>query len=111
MIEYRQLDKHTFKGEIEMEEKQLYLYHVTQEENIGYDTFSDIVVAAYSKKDAAKIHPYRDIYGILDEHNNNAWDYCSTWASSPKHVNVTKIGKASKNITQPDVICASFHAG
>ena len=94
-----------------MEEKQLYLYHVTQEENTDYDTFSDMVVAAYSKKDAAKIHPYGDVYGVLNEDGNNAWNYCFSWASSPKRVNVTKIGKASKNITQPDVICVSFHAG
>ena len=92
-----------------MEEKQLYLYHVEQEDNTDYNTFSDMVVAAYSKKDAAEIHPYG--CGILDEHGNIAWDYYSTWASSPKRVNVTKIGKASKNITQPGVICASFHAG
>ena len=82
-----------------MEEKQLYLYHVTQEVRTGYGTFSDIVVAAYSKKDAAKIHPYGN------------WDCSHIWASSPEHVNVIKIGKASKNITQPGVICASFHAG
>ena len=93
-----------------MEEKQLYLYHVEQGEIVGYDTFSDMVVAAYSKKDAAKIHPHGDVYGILNEHGNNAWSCSHAWASSPKYVNVTKIGKASKNITQPGVICASFHA-
>ena len=93
-----------------MEEKQLYLYHVTQEVRTGYGTFSDIVVAAYSKKDAARIHPYGDVYGTFDGINDNAWGYSCKWASSPKRVNVTKIGKASKNITQPGVICASFHA-
>ena len=94
-----------------MEEKQLYLYYVEQEDNTDYNTFSDMIVAAYSKKDAAKIHPDGDVYGILNKHNNNAWDYSHAWASSPEYVNVTKIGKASKNITQPGVICASFHTG
>lgn len=82
----------------------LYLYHISQTERRGYDTYSDAVVAAENEDAASRIHPRGD---------TNAWnDYCdtTTWASTPGRVVVKLIGKAAVGISA-GVICASFHAG
>lgn len=75
------------------------LYHISQDQVTGYDTYSDAVVAANTAKEARAIHP--------STYDN--WDIGS-WATSPAHVETELLGVAKAG-TQPGVICASFHAG
>ena len=95
------------------------LYHISQEENDDYDTYSDMVVAAKSEGAAALIHPgdrsmYEDNYThpsyvvptLEDVWKNNS----DCWCSSPDKVKVKYIGKAAASIKK-GIICASFHAG
>jgi hypothetical protein len=76
------------------------LFHLSQNVNKGYDTYSDAVVAAVDEESAKKIHP-----------GNYTWeiDY-GTWAKSPDEVMATYIGEAVPDI-ESGVICSSFHAG
>lgn len=79
------------------------LWHISQDENIGYDTYSDAVVAAKTGAAARRIHP-DGRYEWNDE------DGYSTWVPSPDLVKVKCIGMARKG-TKPGIICASYHAG
>ena len=69
------------------------LYLLTQDKNIGYDTYSSAVVAASTITFAIRTE-------VGDE---------DTWCD-PKHVKAELIGKAVKG-TEPGVILASFNAG
>lgn len=85
------------------------IYHISQTENRGYDTYSDAVVIAPDVETARRVNPreYGDVF-MTDED----WKYtCSSWASSPENVSVTLVGVASENEKSPRVVCASFHAG
>lgn len=75
------------------------LYKLTQDEVSGWDTFDSAVVAAENEQEAKQISPAYS--GDFDS---------VTWASSPKKVTATLIGKAVPN-TKVGVICASFNAG
>lgn len=76
------------------------LYFISQEENVGYDTYSDAVVAALNEEDARKTHPNGEVW------ESDHW----TWCKSPKQVKVRLIGDAIEG-TKAGVICSSFHAG
>jgi hypothetical protein len=77
------------------------LWHISQDENSGYDTFSDAVVAAETEDDARHTLP-ADWIDISDEEYSSWCDF--------KFVKVTHIGTANSDI-KAGVICASFHAG
>lgn len=81
------------------------IYHLTQDETTGYDTYSDCVVIAKSKKAARNMHPseYRKAW-------NDGEVWIRDWASEPKNVSAQLIGKAKKG-SKELVICASYHAG
>lgn len=79
------------------------LYHISQNVNTGYDTYSDAVVSAESEEVARGIHP--------SEYAKSLEDWGSDWACDPKDVDVEYIGEAAPNITTRGVICASYHAG
>lgn len=80
------------------------LYHISQTEEEGYDTFSDAVVCASSEEEARTIHPDGSIY-------NDDWQYnWKTWCKSPDQVVVKYLGDAAEGI-EKGVICSSFHAG
>lgn len=81
----------------------LYLYHVSQSENKGYDTYSDFVCVASSEDEARNTYP--NDWTDLDY----AWQ-SGYWASSPSNVSVKLIGVANPDI-EPGIICSSFHAG
>ena len=77
------------------------LYKISQNENIGYDTYDSAIVAAESEDKAKLIHP--------DKHDEFGCLYGS-WCSSPDLVKVIYIGIAAEG-TKPGVILASFNAG
>lgn len=74
------------------------LYLLTQDVNVGYDTYDSVIVCAESEEEAVKIPPdgeYR-------------WD--DTWAENPSLVKCRKIGVADESI-EKGVVLASFNAG
>lgn len=73
------------------------IYLVTQDENVGYDTFDSIIVCAENEDIAKNTLP-----------PTCEWGYC--WAYSPDKVDVTLIGIANDDI-EKGVIMASFNAG
>lgn len=85
------------------------LYLISQDENLGYDTFDSAVVAAESEDAARKIHP-----GSGGEYPDpDPWDdpgYPGVWCQTPEAVNVKFIGVAADGI-EAGVVLASFHAG
>ena len=80
------------------------LYKVSQNDNNGYDTFSDMVVCAKDEQHARSIHPYDTTFPGI-----NHWDH-GMWCTSPEDATVIYLGEARNDIG-PGVICASFHAG
>lgn len=80
------------------------LYHLSQNVNNDYDTYSDMVVCAESEEDARQIHPaeYRD-----DPWRNPT---SSDWANTPEQVKVIYLGEADPSVEE-GVVCSSFHAG
>lgn len=80
------------------------LYLLTQGEEIGYDTYDSVVVAAKSEDEARKIHP--------NEWLDDPWNrkYGVDWCRTPEGVTVKLIGEAVKG-TQSGVILSSFNAG
>lgn len=70
----------------------------------GWDTYDQILVAAYSEAEARDLNPYGDRYSVERKY----WDCGSGWASDPEKVMVREIGVAC---CEPGVIMASYHAG
>jgi len=73
------------------------LYHVSQDKNNDYDTYSDFVICIASEEEARHTIPYV------------TWDD-GYWCRSPEQVTVVYLGEADSSIT-PGIICASFHPG
>ena len=88
------------------------IYRISQTENRGYDTYSDAVVVAKNEEEAKRIHPSNASYHKGEWWRETQWslDGTGTW-SHPDNVKVELVGKANKSFTEPQVICASFHAG
>jgi len=80
------------------------LFHISQNEVSGWDTYSDMVVCAESEDEARKIHPLSDIH---DDGWKNSYD---CWCKSPDKVKVEYLGEAAEGIGK-GIICSSFHAG
>ena len=104
----------------------LYLYLLTQKERTGYDTFDSCVVAAYSREDAVKIHPFLhkfrenclpfDDYDKFDQWDNPEYIYkeqwkTRTWASCPENVECKFIGHAARDVMPNSIVCSSYNAG
>ena len=89
------------------------IYHISQSECTGYDTYSDAVVYANDVNEARTIHPHgREIIGTEP---NEHGDY-HTWPQTVDKIDTFLIGETIENPDQispigPGVICASFHAG
>jgi len=82
------------------------IYRIYQSVNNGYDTYSEAIVCARSKRQARKYHPdgeydYETVF-------KNETEFGS-WAKE-EDVGVEYVGKASI-LTPKGVICSSFHAG
>lgn len=82
------------------------LYHISQTENKGYDTYSDLVVAANNEEEARLIHPSSC---NKDPWNIGLFSY-GEWATKPENVKVEYLGEAKEG-TKAGIICSSFHAG
>lgn len=83
----------------------LYIFHVTVPRELlrWDDSYSEFVAVAYTAKDAREMHPS----GGSGEWLYNDW---VKWDQRDQLV-VTRIGTAAPDITEPRVICASYHAG
>lgn len=78
------------------------LFLISQNENIGYETYDSAVVAAPDAEIARCMHP---CHGEMQNFKNS-----TTWCSDRKHVQVEYLGEAADGILE-GVICASFNAG
>lgn len=83
------------------------LWHISQQKNNDYDTYSDAVVAADTESEAAMIHPGGD--GNIELFPEEGFED-RAWTNDVYDVSVEYIGEA-KIGTKKGVICASFHAG
>ena len=94
------------------------LYYVSQAEVDGYDTYSDMVVAAENEERARKTYPSSSCEW---SDQNSSWVFLysdgrklperrSDWANNLELIKVEEIGTAKKGV-KPGVICASYHAG
>lgn len=96
----------------------LNLYHISQTVNLGYDRYSDAVVAAESPEDAVTIHPRGEedspypqwTIPDADEPGGDWNEYYLLYWTLPQNVKARLIGEAAPGVER-GVICASFHAG
>ena len=86
----------------------LKLYHISQDENNNYDTYSDAVVCAPDELTAGSINPSSGEPMTTEEWSGPEWS--SSWCSCVEKVKVKYLGDAADGIKQ-GVICASYHAG
>jgi len=84
------------------------LYHISQSENNGYDTFSDAVVAAPDPETARDMDPCNGL--PVDWREQYGRGRYASWATARENVTVQCIGTAIASVQQ-GVVCASFHAG
>ena len=85
----------------------LYLLECTES---GYDTFSEIIVTAYSEEEAKLINPYGNIYPKgcpVFGCGSTSW----THSNDLSKIKSQYIGVASPNLKPNTVILTSFHAG
>lgn len=95
---------------------ELKIFKISQNENNGYDTYSDAIVVAESEDEAKHScicgwHKYHDghLYFQYSSGKEKVEDSCSGWANA-EHVQVELIGNAMEGI-EKGVVCSSFHAG
>ena len=80
------------------------IYFLSQEDNLGYDTWDSCVVCAETEEEAKLIHPDGSDKPFI---KGDLWH---TWADSPESVHCEEIGIANDPKVK-GVICASFNAG
>ena len=100
------------------------LYHIYQSHVTGYDTYSDMVVAAPDELTARQTHPSDawvtrvtpdgdfEVHRPYPRPGQSEW-YRATdgsWPANIRHVTARLIGQAAHDV-EAGVICASFHAG
>jgi hypothetical protein len=83
------------------------IYRISQDENTGYDTYSDAVVIAPSLKVARHMDPGGDGAPMAADKWARSF---SSWASGPENVKVEFIGKAKRG-SKLSVVTSSFLAG
>jgi hypothetical protein len=91
---------------------QLMLWHLCRTDAWGYDTFCEMVVAAYDEESAKQIHPT----GRLNWNGSN-WvseggkqEFTPTWVN-PDSIDIECIGLASNNLLNKQIIITDFNAG
>jgi len=77
------------------------LYHISQNECTGWDTYDSCIVCAENEEEARNMKPIDDLVFNYD---------VSQWALHPKNVNVILIGTARLGL-EKGVVLASFNAG
>jgi hypothetical protein len=82
----------------------LQLFHVECDCDLGYDSYSAFVCAAYSEDEARHMHP---------SGSDKNWAHDSSWLPKDQlhRLDVVLIGTACYGVAEPRVIVASFHAG
>jgi len=104
------------------------IYKISQNINLGYDTYSDAIVIAENEEEAKKIHPngtydyHEDSKDEREEATKKSHYFCvnieeyarvdevyGSWAKK-EFVNVEYVGEAKEG-SKKGVVCASFHAG
>jgi hypothetical protein len=85
------------------------IYVLSQDQNVSYDTYDSVVVAAEDEESAKRIHPD---YTLGDNWKDN-WDEDEeySWCNSPDDVKVELVGTYEGTKTEPHVILSSFNAG
>jgi len=99
------------------------IFHMSQDINIGYDTYSDCVVIAKNEEEARHIHPSEFVTHFKDGQwygtysNKEGGEYATenefyTWVLFHQidKIKIIEIGTAKAG-SKKGVICASFHAG
>jgi hypothetical protein len=95
----------------------LYLVRRADDDEVGYDEFSQFIVSAPDAESARRIHPYHGRFGtIWDEDrevfvDSDSTPYEAGWTHSIETLIVVLLGTAADNIPSLTVICSSFHAG
>jgi len=82
-----------------------FLYLLTQDRNIGYDTYDSAIVCAESEDEAKMIHPC-DYKNNWNGERDSIFD---SWCAA-KDVDVKLIGLAAPSIKK-GVVLSSFNAG
>jgi hypothetical protein len=82
------------------------LYHVSQNQNYGYDTYSDFVICAPDEETARSANPNTGEPMTPADWKRPFPDWCD----APEYVTARLIGTATES-TKPGIICASFRAG
>lgn len=83
------------------------LFLISQDVNNGYDTYDSAVVVAHDEEDAKIIYPSKGLRGKLQRLNEDN----GAWVNDSNLVKVVYLGEANPDMTEPDIICASFNAG
>lgn len=85
------------------------IYHISQSDVDGWDTYDSAVVIAESADDARRMRPScRGEFELIPQPVAHSWD---TWTNDPSKVDVVLVGTAAPNETVPRLVCASFNAG
>jgi hypothetical protein len=91
----------------------LSLFLISQNENLGYDTFDSAVVCAESAADTRQMHPECSWEHIKFSDKQNAKQWTTTmgftWAVRPGGVSVRRLGPAYR--VARGIVLASFNAG
>jgi hypothetical protein len=82
------------------------LFHVSQDKNNDYDTYSDFVICCESEEIARNANPSNG-----EPMTEKEWKYkFSSWCHSIKYVSVVYLGEADLNVKE-GIVCSSYHAG
>lgn len=119
-------DSEEFEGKIiNVIERKVYIYRLSQDKNNGYDTYDSAVVCAKNEHDAKRIYPNRsDLYykpAYYDEKDKkfkrmryDGTTYScldSEWCNDLSEIKCQLIGIADKSQEEGSVVCASYNAG
>ena len=99
--------------------RMLYLYKLTNNRNVTYDTYDSCIVVASSSEDASKMLPFpgnpKDgFYVPFVSQNVGAKEreqYREQMWTLPENVTVQYIGIVDHSLQEETVVCASFNAG
>ncbi len=92
------------------------IYLITQETNIGYDTFDSAVVIADNEEQASKVNPLSVTYpkdnNISDTEEDGTFiKRSSSWARNAKDVKVKLLGSYLGEEKRAVAIVSSYNAG
>ena len=77
------------------------LYLLTQDVNVGWDTYDSAIVCAESEEEAVKIHPDGTFFDSM-------WLATYDWVKMPSDVKCRKIGVADESIEKGVILDVYF---